>query len=90
MEEVKPVTVKFIVTKYVDADAAHFKSVVQSLTGKNSAAAAAGGRSPVAAGVDGGSRHRQTGVATTTGGSFLDPSSMPSMGEMVVEFLKDY
>lgn len=94
MEEVKPVTVKFIVTKYVDADAAHFKSVVQSLTGKNSAAAAtaaaAEGRSPVAAGVDGGSRHRQTGVATTTGGSFLDPSSMPSMDEMVVEFLKDY
>jgi hypothetical protein len=95
MEEVKPVTVKFIVTKYVDADAAHFKSVVQSLTGKNSAAAAAAvaaaGRSPVAAGVDGGSRHRQkTGVASTTGGSFLDPSSMPSMGEMVVEFLKDY
>ncbi|RLN31011.1 hypothetical protein C2845_PM05G09340 [Panicum miliaceum] len=52
MEEVKPVTVKFIETKYVHADAAHFKSVVQSLTGKDSASAA--GQSPVAAaGADG-------------------------------------
>jgi len=89
MEEVKPVMVKFIETKYVHADAAHFKSVVQSLTGKDSAAAA--GQSPVAAGADGG-RHRQTGgVATTRGGGggdffFLDP--MPSIEEMD-EFLKD-
>nr|TKW24859.1 hypothetical protein SEVIR_3G077400v2 [Setaria viridis] len=84
MEEVKPVMVKFIVTKYVDADAAHFKSVVQSLTGKNSTAAAAAGQSPVAAGVDGG---RQNQLAwQTTGGSFLGP--MPSTDEMVVEFLK--
>ncbi|CAN6326313.1 unnamed protein product [Urochloa humidicola] len=69
MEEVKPVTVKFIVTKYVDADAAHFKSVVQSLTGKDSSIAAAG-QSPVAAGADG-ARHSQTGVATASGGSLF-------------------
>ncbi|KAL5202540.1 hypothetical protein ABZP36_013492 [Zizania latifolia] len=39
MEEVKPMTVKYIVTRYVEADAAQFKSVVQSLTGKDSTAA---------------------------------------------------
>ncbi|CAN6335975.1 unnamed protein product [Urochloa humidicola] len=85
MEEVKPVTVKYIVTKYVDADAAHFKSVVQSLTGKDSTAAA--GQSPVAAAADRG-RHRQTGVATTNGGGNLLDRPMPSVDDMV-EFLKD-
>ena len=62
--------VKFIETKYVHADAAHFKSVVQSLTGKDSAAAA--GQSPVAMGADG-VRHRQIGCVATrvnlTGGN---------------------
>ncbi|CAL4896235.1 unnamed protein product [Urochloa decumbens] len=81
MEEViKPVTVKFIVTKYVDADAAHFKSVVQSLTGKDSSIAAAG-QSPVAVGPADRGRHRQTGVATTGGGSLLDPSA-PSIDDI--------
>ena len=89
MEEVKPVMVKFIETKYVHADAAHFKSVVQSLTGKDSAAAA--GQSPVAMGADG-VRHRQIGCVATArgggggGGAFLDP--MPSIEEMD-EFFKD-
>ncbi|KAG2615728.1 hypothetical protein PVAP13_3NG040300 [Panicum virgatum] len=86
MEEVKPVMVKFIETKYVHADAAHFKSVVQSLTGKDSAAAAA--QSPVAMGADG-VRHRQIGRVATArggGGAFLDP--MPSIEEMD-EFFKD-
>uniref|UniRef100_A0A0E0KZR9 VQ domain-containing protein n=1 Tax=Oryza punctata TaxID=4537 RepID=A0A0E0KZR9_ORYPU len=36
MEEVKPMTVKYIVTSYVEADATEFKSVVQRLTGKDS------------------------------------------------------
>jgi len=63
MEEVKPVMVKFIETKYVHADAAHFKSVVQSLTGKDSAAAA--GQSPVAAG--------RTGAGTAKPAAWQQP-----------------
>ncbi|EAY96961.1 hypothetical protein OsI_18880 [Oryza sativa Indica Group] len=54
MEEVKPMTVKYIVTRFVEADAAEFKSVVQSLTGKDSTAATA---SPE----EEGSRRRRTG-----------------------------
>ncbi|KAF8667040.1 hypothetical protein HU200_053213 [Digitaria exilis] len=70
MEEVKPVTVKFIVTKHVHADAAHFKSVVQSLTGKDSIA------EPEQSSMADGARRRQTGMATTRGGNFDHP--MPS------------
>lgn len=86
MEEVKPVTVKFIVTKHVHADAAHFKSVVQSLTGKDSTAEPE--QSPMAAGPDGG-RRSQTGMVTTRGGNFYHrmPSNL-SIDEMV-GFLKD-
>uniref|UniRef100_A0A0E0HB30 VQ domain-containing protein n=1 Tax=Oryza nivara TaxID=4536 RepID=A0A0E0HB30_ORYNI len=54
MEEVKPMTVKYIVTRFIEADAAEFKSVVQSLTGKDSTAAMA---SPE----EEGSRRRRTG-----------------------------
>ncbi|KAF8725548.1 hypothetical protein HU200_020081 [Digitaria exilis] len=87
MEEVKPVTVKFIVTKHVHADAAHFKSVVQSLTGKDSIAEPE--QSPMAAAADG-ARRCQSGMATTRGRNFYHPipSSDLSIDEMA-GFLKD-
>ncbi|ONK69909.1 uncharacterized protein A4U43_C05F28110 [Asparagus officinalis] len=41
-KEMKPVKVKIIETRFIKADAGQFRSVVQSLTGKESVAAAAG------------------------------------------------
>uniref|UniRef100_A0A0E0DNA1 VQ domain-containing protein n=1 Tax=Oryza meridionalis TaxID=40149 RepID=A0A0E0DNA1_9ORYZ len=92
MEEAKPMTVKYIVTRFVEADAAEFKSVVQSLTGKDSTAAMA---SPE----EEGSRRRRTGhhrhvvppaprrwLRRNVDDGFLDV--MPSIEEMD-EFLRD-
>ncbi|KAL6864890.1 hypothetical protein ACP4OV_016041 [Aristida adscensionis] len=84
MGEVKPVTVKFIVTRHVEADAAHFKAVVQSLTGKDSNVAA-WRSSTTAVAVEMG-RHRQTVLPATKGaaareGGFLD--AVPSIEEMM-------
>ncbi|KAG8067493.1 hypothetical protein GUJ93_ZPchr0005g16132 [Zizania palustris] len=99
MEEVKPTTVKYIVTRYVEADAAQFKSVVQSLTGKDSTAVDEARRPPASRQKATGSRcQSQTGdvdlVPAPAGGlwqrrnngGFLN--AMPSVEEMD-EFFRD-